>query len=233
VIIALFTPDEHASFYDPETGSYEGGKPGESRWQARPNVIFEAGVALGAAREKMILVTIGSDVQLFSDVSGVHFVRLDSPTGPADLLARIQRLLPGHRMNSDMTRAAQDFSRVIRTRWEFYDELHELRRQLQSRQLRPDGPSLLEVVTRTALVDITIDWPRMRPRDFMTRVKILYSPGVTDTAYWWLVVYGFFAFRGIEQWFQGRDPTYNESVDFTDFTPRALAFLAQIVGLRR
>src|SRR5947208_4172646 len=58
-VIALFTPDEHSASYVPSTGTYSGkNRNGEKweGWQARPNVIFEAGIALGIAIDKTIIV---------------------------------------------------------------------------------------------------------------------------------------------------------------------------------
>ena len=48
------------------------------RWQSRPNVLFEAGIAFGSARNRTVLVTLGRDVSLFSDVTGIHTVRLNN-----------------------------------------------------------------------------------------------------------------------------------------------------------
>jgi predicted nucleotide-binding protein len=71
-IVAIFTPDEcaalHPAFRSP-TNAHE-----DLRWQARPNVIFEAGMAYGMSPERTVLVTFGHDVRLFSDVSGIHIV---------------------------------------------------------------------------------------------------------------------------------------------------------------
>jgi len=76
-VVALFTPDEFAELRPslnnpPKTG------PEGRRWQARPNVIYEAGMAMGIDENHTILVTLGSDVSLFSDVSGRHIVQLDN-----------------------------------------------------------------------------------------------------------------------------------------------------------
>lgn len=70
LVLALFTPDEW---------SVLGGdmrKDGEDerehcRWQARPNVMFEAGLAYSKDPERVVFLELG-DVKLFSDVTGMH-----------------------------------------------------------------------------------------------------------------------------------------------------------------
>jgi predicted nucleotide-binding protein len=86
-VLAVFTPDEHAmllpAFHAPAD------RPDErERFQARPNVIFEAGMALGFAPDRTILITLGTDVSLFSDVDGRHVLRLDNSAQKRDLLQR-------------------------------------------------------------------------------------------------------------------------------------------------
>jgi hypothetical protein len=74
-IVVLFTPDEFAALLP----AFRGGHDPETeikRWQSRPNVIFEAGIAFGVARERSVLVTLGPEVSLFSDVAGIHILRL-------------------------------------------------------------------------------------------------------------------------------------------------------------
>jgi predicted nucleotide-binding protein len=84
-VVALFTPDEWSVLrptFDPKRGA-----AGElCRWQARPNVIFEAGLALGIAEKRTILVKLGPDVSLFSDVGGIHTVNLDNGHESRNLL---------------------------------------------------------------------------------------------------------------------------------------------------
>lgn len=76
-IIAVFTPDEFSAL--DQAFRWDGDKSEDSlRWQSRPNVIFEAGMAFGMSRERTVLVTLGGQVSLFSDVSGIHTVRLDN-----------------------------------------------------------------------------------------------------------------------------------------------------------
>jgi predicted nucleotide-binding protein len=78
-VVALFTPDEWAALRP--THNLNGETSVESRrWQSRPNVIFEAGLAIGLDPEKnrTILVKLGQDVSLFSDVGGIHTVDLNN-----------------------------------------------------------------------------------------------------------------------------------------------------------
>ena len=80
-IIGLFTPDEFATLH----GSLQKESDDETdrkRWQARPNVIFEAGIAYGLAPERTILMMMGPQVKLFSDVAAIpHVVLADNQDG--------------------------------------------------------------------------------------------------------------------------------------------------------
>jgi hypothetical protein len=88
--IVLLTPDdvvhlkqEHANEHD----SFEELRPGG---QARPNVLFEAGMAFGRHAEHTVLVKFGK-VKAFSDVDGRYVVRLDnSPQSRKKLAARLR-----------------------------------------------------------------------------------------------------------------------------------------------
>ena len=76
VVIALFTPDEWSSLA-PELRLAADKEHEKSRWQARPNVAFEAGLAMGLNPNGTILVTLGG-VDLPSDISGLHQFRLSN-----------------------------------------------------------------------------------------------------------------------------------------------------------
>ena len=76
-IVALFTPDELSALAPHLRGEHEKTED-LKRWQARPNVIFEAGIAFGTARSRTILVTMGAEVSLFSDVGGIHLLHLNN-----------------------------------------------------------------------------------------------------------------------------------------------------------
>lgn len=75
-VIVLLTPDEYSVL---DLGFFlRSDKPHErSRWQPRPNVIFEAGMAIGIDERRTVMVAIGSNQGLFSDLSGRHVLELN------------------------------------------------------------------------------------------------------------------------------------------------------------
>lgn len=79
--------------------------------QPRANVLFEAGIAMGRAPERTILVEIGR-IRPFSDVAGMHTVRMDGSTPRRqELAARLRDA--GCEVNLDGTdwHTAGDFGR--------------------------------------------------------------------------------------------------------------------------
>ena len=74
-IVVLFTPDDLAHLKEQFVKSGERTTESKAQGQARPNVLFEAGLALGAHPKKTIMVQVGK-VKSFSDIGGRHMVRL-------------------------------------------------------------------------------------------------------------------------------------------------------------
>jgi hypothetical protein len=74
-IVVLMTPDEVA-YLRSEYASSDDDPETQPAAQARPNVLFEAGMALGRNPDRTILVELGT-VRPFSDVAGRHALRLD------------------------------------------------------------------------------------------------------------------------------------------------------------
>lgn len=76
-IVVLLTPDDEvklkSEFITDDDPIFEK----EMTGQARPNVLFEAGMAYGRNSHKTILVQVGS-IKPFSDIGGRHVVRLDN-----------------------------------------------------------------------------------------------------------------------------------------------------------
>ena len=87
-IIVLMTPDDEAklrgSFLKPDDGPYERSLTP----QARPNVLFEAGMAMGRYEKRTVLVELGQPLRPFSDIGGRHTVRLDDSAPARQALAQ-------------------------------------------------------------------------------------------------------------------------------------------------
>lgn len=75
-VIVLFTPDERAAL-QAQLAAPDDKPQDKVRWQARPNVIYEAGLARGLNPEGTILVSFG-DVELPSDLAGIKIVKMEN-----------------------------------------------------------------------------------------------------------------------------------------------------------
>ena len=89
-VVVLLTPDDEAKLRDVFLS--EDDPPHEKNLigQARPNVLFEAGMAMGRSPEHTILVECGK-LRPFSDIAGLHVVRFDGEsTTRQELAHRLQ-----------------------------------------------------------------------------------------------------------------------------------------------
>jgi uncharacterized protein YegP (UPF0339 family) len=125
-IVVLMTPDDvgclRQSFRRPDEPSSET----QFSPQARQNVIFEAGMAIGLHLNRTILVELGT-LRPFSDIGGRHVVRLDNTAEKRKLLidsldtAKCRVVL-----SSELWKTEGDFEGAISTAVEFNDELDQL-----------------------------------------------------------------------------------------------------------
>lgn len=89
-VLVMFSPDEEARL---KTKFRTGRDNPKLEGQSRLNVIFEAGIALGAHPEKTLLVEIGN-VRNISDIAGMHIPRLtNDATSRKDLAERLRKKL--------------------------------------------------------------------------------------------------------------------------------------------
>jgi len=85
VVVVLMTPDEIA-YLQTQYGNGDTDSDTLPAAQARPNVLFEAGMALGRDAKRTVLVEVGA-VRPFSDVAGRHTIRLANDTATRQALA--------------------------------------------------------------------------------------------------------------------------------------------------
>lgn len=105
-VVVLFTADDEARLKLPLLADDD--PPGESQLtgQPRPNVFFEAGMAMAEKQDRTILVRLGSP-HLFSDIDGRHVIKLDgSSTSRHELAQRLETA------GCPVTKSGQDWLRV-------------------------------------------------------------------------------------------------------------------------
>jgi predicted nucleotide-binding protein len=76
-VVVLLSPDDEAHLKTEYRNSSDPTYESRLTGQARPNVLFEAGMAFGSQPDATILVQVG-EVRPFSDVAGRHVVHLDN-----------------------------------------------------------------------------------------------------------------------------------------------------------
>ena len=88
-VVVLLTPDE-VTYLRSEYSDGDDDPEAEPAAQARPNVLFEAGMAMGRDAKRTVLVELGH-LRPFSDVVGRHAVRLlDTPAKRKALAQRLR-----------------------------------------------------------------------------------------------------------------------------------------------
>lgn len=85
-VVVLMTPDEVA-YLQPTYGHSPTDTETQPAPQARPNVLFEAGMAIGRNAQRTVLVELGS-VRPFSDVAGRHAIRMSNDASKRKDLAQ-------------------------------------------------------------------------------------------------------------------------------------------------
>lgn len=113
-VIVLMTGDDEVRLSEPLWGEADTLEEQNTSLQPRPNVLFEAGLAVGRYPDRTIFVEVGS-VKAFSDIAGYHTVRLDNSLASRhDLVTRLQ--LVGCQLDLSGTdwHSCGDFARLPR-----------------------------------------------------------------------------------------------------------------------
>ena len=112
-VVVLFTPDDEARLREPFRTDNEPSHEAQLTGQARPNVLFEAGMAMGRNQDRAILVELGT-LRPFTDVAGIHVIRLDNTSQRRQELAqRLQATGCPVRLDGTDWHAAGDFQAAL------------------------------------------------------------------------------------------------------------------------
>jgi hypothetical protein len=89
-VVVLLTPDDVTQLKEELRSPHDPPYEAQLTGQARPNVLFEAGMAMGRCPERTVIVELGT-VRPFSDIAGRHTVRLsNSSTARQELAQRLE-----------------------------------------------------------------------------------------------------------------------------------------------
>ena len=111
--VVLFTPDDEARLR--QEFRVDGDPPHETELtgQARPNVFFEAGMAMGRYPEWTVFVELGS-LRPFTDTAGLHVIRMDgSSQRRQELAQRLEAAGCPVRLEGTDWHTAGDFGAVL------------------------------------------------------------------------------------------------------------------------
>ena len=112
-VVVLMTPDDDAQLRKPFRSDTDPPHETELSGQARPNVLFEAGMAMGRYENRTILVELGT-LRPFSDIAGRHVIRLDSTTQRRqDLAKRLEAAGCPVNLNGTDWHTAGDFEAAL------------------------------------------------------------------------------------------------------------------------
>jgi predicted nucleotide-binding protein len=76
-IVVMLSPDDEAKLKDQFVQKHERSTEGKPQGQARPNVIFETGIAIGTHHRKTVMIQVGL-VKSFTDIGGMHIPYLSN-----------------------------------------------------------------------------------------------------------------------------------------------------------
>ena len=151
VVFILFTADEQTTFTI-RNRTVQGGarqRRAWGRWQPRPNVLIEAGIAAASDKKKTALIKVGTTRRI-SDIDGVRHFELPSrrSTRVWDFIrARVDIF---RRWRNRQWRRSAGMWLIRLARWEFHDELEQLEADLRI----PLGAS------RKTFIDVLVEYVR-------------------------------------------------------------------------
>jgi hypothetical protein len=120
---------------------------------------------------------------------------------------------------------------VTRKRWDYYDELDDLQRELRDQQVGSGRLTVFDVLTRAVREQRNVNFNRLSTEELMEGIQKRYNPQITNETYWWLIVFGVFRFRDIGgNWFDDNGVNWKYSVKYSEISNRGRALLRKLAA---
>ena len=114
-VVVLMTPDDEARLKPSLQAEGDPADEAKLTGQARPNVLFEAGMAMARSQDRTILVELGS-LRPFSDIAGRHKIRIEDTTERRqDLAQRLESAGCPVRLKGADWQSAGDFATALKS----------------------------------------------------------------------------------------------------------------------
>ncbi len=195
--------------------------------QPRDNVFIEVGAfshALGANRT---LLYLSGKPRIASDLHGLVYLRSEEPKAERKFNAWLDYVVATPKAAYVVDEHASLRLALANIAWR--RKKRKGKKNKKSKRKLAQGSSSLELLTIIETVVInrpTIDWTYVSARQLMDWIVDKFPTHAEDT-YWWLIVYGAFRFRDIEQFFDD-DDTWRHSVDYAVISERGKAFFMHL-----
>jgi hypothetical protein len=86
-VVVVLSPDDVSELRQDLRGAHEPTHETEAAYQARPNVLFESGMAMARHPDRTVIIEIGQ-MRRFSDIGGRHTIRMDNSVQKRQELAQ-------------------------------------------------------------------------------------------------------------------------------------------------
>ena len=184
VLVVLLTPDDEARLKPQFRADADPPYEIQLTGQARPNVLFEAGMAMGGQPDRAVLVELGN-LRPFTDIAGLHIVRMDNSSQRRQELAQKLRTAGCPiNLNGEYWHTAGDFESAVAEENDNRDPRFEQPPELQNSP--PISDDARELLYAARSEDATIMAYRVMPGLVIrTRNRVFAEPGDTRSAARW------------------------------------------------
>ena len=183
-VVVLLTPDDEARLKPQFRADADPPYENQLTGQARPNVLFEAGMAMGGQPDRVVLVELGN-LRPFTDIAGLHIVRMDNSSQRRQELAQKLRTAGCPiNLNGEYWHTAGDFESAVAEENDNLDPRFEQPPELQNSP--PISDDAKELLYAALSEDATIMAYRVMPGLVIrTRNRVFSEPGDIRSAARW------------------------------------------------